>query len=155
MFVEVLLKYYYVTGYKEATVDPEIGTSNHYRYCETESDKCWRRKTIVDKTAHRFTKQLGQRVNAVFRGIFGGDGWMLVSGCQWESITKFINLSGSNNRDDECSLWVLVNVDPNSSKQKLIQIDCWCTTNLTTDWWSWRYRYRAGEFSESFACFGI
>ncbi|XP_015121794.1 uncharacterized protein LOC107044440 [Diachasma alloeum] len=59
--------------YKEAAVDPDVGTSNHYRFCETEIETCWQRKTTIDRTAHRFSQELGRRVENVFRTVFGAN----------------------------------------------------------------------------------
>ncbi|XP_044015494.1 uncharacterized protein LOC122857404 [Aphidius gifuensis] len=56
--------------YQEVEVDPKIGTSNHYRNCETVIEKCWQKKTIIDRTIHRFTLELSKRVLAVEKEIF-------------------------------------------------------------------------------------
>ncbi|XP_011308662.1 uncharacterized protein [Fopius arisanus] len=61
------------TRFKETAVDPDVGTSNHYRFCETEIDTCWHRKSIIDRTAHRFTHKLGLRVKNIYRTIFPGN----------------------------------------------------------------------------------
>ncbi|XP_063983654.1 uncharacterized protein LOC135165844 isoform X2 [Diachasmimorpha longicaudata] len=60
--------------HKEAVVDPDVGTSNHYRFCETEIETCWQRKTIIDRTTHRFTQELGRRVENVFHAVFETNG---------------------------------------------------------------------------------
>ncbi|XP_057322490.1 uncharacterized protein LOC130665878 isoform X1 [Microplitis mediator] len=57
------------TRYKEVEVDPKVGTSNHYRFCETSIENCWKRESIVDKTTHRFTKELSDRVSKVLKDI--------------------------------------------------------------------------------------
>ncbi|XP_012258986.2 uncharacterized protein LOC105687714 isoform X2 [Athalia rosae] len=55
--------------YQEYAVDPAIAASQHYRYCETNIETCWQRRTLRDRTAHKFTKLLGDKVAAACREI--------------------------------------------------------------------------------------
>ncbi|XP_015589503.1 uncharacterized protein LOC107265042 [Cephus cinctus] len=61
-------------GFDEVAVDTDIALSHHYRYCEGDTVKCYLTKVTVDKTAHRFTKKLGQKVRSSCQNIFGSAG---------------------------------------------------------------------------------
>ncbi|XP_043272808.1 uncharacterized protein [Venturia canescens] len=56
--------------YREVTVEPKIASSHHYRKCETKIETCWQRSTEIDRTAHRFTARVAQRVSDVLRIVF-------------------------------------------------------------------------------------
>ncbi|XP_015603244.1 uncharacterized protein LOC107271581 [Cephus cinctus] len=61
---------FYRRAFEEVEVDPDVASSHHYRYCETEVETCWLRSTRRDTSAHRFTKELGKRVAKVCKEIF-------------------------------------------------------------------------------------
>lgn len=60
---------FFFKGYKQVEVDPIIATSNHYRLCETEIDECWKRETFIDRTTHKFTEELSDRVSKVLKEL--------------------------------------------------------------------------------------
>ncbi|KAJ8680018.1 hypothetical protein QAD02_015805 [Eretmocerus hayati] len=57
--------WFFQNGFQHFVVDPHIAALHHYRYCEVNELVCWLRDSVVDETAHRFTRELARRVVAI------------------------------------------------------------------------------------------
>ncbi|KAG7213583.1 hypothetical protein KM043_002838 [Ampulex compressa] len=62
------------SNFRHFTVDIDDALSHHYRYCETDMHVCYRKPTIIDRTAHKYIKELRERVSKSCKEIFGRKG---------------------------------------------------------------------------------
>lgn len=53
----------FIGGKGTANVPPDRGILHHYRVCEFGGDDCIKTPSVLDRTAHRYTKQLLERVD--------------------------------------------------------------------------------------------
>ncbi|XP_048513387.1 uncharacterized protein LOC105690879 [Athalia rosae] len=60
----------FMNSFDRLVVDADVALSHHYSDCEAETAACHFRPTIIDRTTHKYIKEIGTRLKRVCKDIF-------------------------------------------------------------------------------------